>query len=56
MLGSKRVDETAEFFRSLMPQRSKHFDNLYNKAWKPEDYPVVPQDQMQQAKKEEEKS
>jgi len=42
MLGSKRVDETAEFFRSLMPQRSKHFDNLYNKAWKPEDYPVVP--------------
>jgi hypothetical protein len=51
MLGSKRVDEAAEFFRSLLPQRSKRYEELYSKAWRAEDYPV-----SAEAKEEEKKS
>jgi len=28
-IGSKRVDETAEFFRSLLPQKSSQYEDLY---------------------------
>lgn len=40
MLGSKRVDETAEFFKSMLPQRSKCYEELYSKAWRAVDYPA----------------
>ena len=45
MLGSKRVDQAADFFRSLLPQRSKRYEELYSKAWRPEDYPTEAQEE-----------
>ena len=35
-VGKMRIDELAEFFRSLSPKPSRSHDNLYNNAWKPE--------------------
>lgn len=40
-IGSKRVDEAADFFRSLIPKRSNQFFDLISKAWSPNDFPVV---------------
>jgi threonyl-tRNA synthetase len=40
-MGKKRVDEVVKYFDSLMTPKSKSYKELYAKAWKPEDYPVV---------------
>ncbi len=50
-IGSKRVDECANFFRSLIPERSVHFEKLYNKVWRPEDYPVKAEDGIKEEQK-----
>lgn len=41
MIGRKRVDEAADFFRLLLPQKSNSYSGLYGKAWSPEDFPKV---------------
>lgn len=40
-LGKKRVNEVADLFESLMPKPSANFGHLYQKAWNPEDFPIV---------------
>lgn len=35
-----RVDEVANYFKSLLPKASNVFDQKYSKVWRPEDYPV----------------
>ena len=52
MLGSKRVDEASDFFKSLLPQRSKRYEELYSKAWRPEDYPVAAESKEEEKKSE----
>ena len=41
-IGKKRVDELAEYFKSLSPKPSRSFDNLYQNVWKSEDFPEKP--------------
>lgn len=56
MVGSKRVDEAADFFRSLLPPKSNSFTSLYGKAWSPADFPAVEagaaQEQVQQVEEQ----
>ena len=40
-MGKKRVDELVAIFEKELPQKSKSFEELYSKVWKPEDYPYV---------------
>lgn len=37
-VGKMRVDEVAKFFHSQQPPKSKSFEELYSKMWKPEDF------------------
>ena len=53
-IGNMRVDKAAEYFRSLLPKKSNSYENLYSKAWKPDDYPD--QVQVQQPAQEQEKN
>lgn len=39
-IGNMRVDKLVEYFKGLLPQESNSYNNLYAKAWKPEDFPV----------------
>ena len=39
-IGKMRVDDLVKMFNEQMPQKSKNFEDFYNKAWKPEDFPV----------------
>jgi threonyl-tRNA synthetase len=45
-IGNMRVDKCVEYFRGLLPKESNSYNNLYNKAWKPEDYPANGQQQV----------
>jgi len=38
-VGKMRVDEVANYFRSLLPKPSSKFESKYSKAWNPKDYP-----------------
>lgn len=39
-IGKMRVDDLVKMFEEQMPAKSKNFEDFYNKAWKPEDYPA----------------
>lgn len=64
-LGKMRVDELIKMFESLLPKRSKNYEEIYNKVWRPEDFPVkeLPpkekkpkEDAKEESKKEESKA
>ena len=56
-VGKMRIDQVAKYFEELKPKPSRSSDHLYNKIWKPEDYPIVehPQPVAAEAKPAEEK-
>ena len=56
-VGKMRIDQVAKYFEDLKPKPSRSSDHLYEKIWKPEDYPVVenPQPVAAEAKPAEEK-
>lgn len=37
-VGKMRIDELAEYFRGLSPKPSRTAENLYSKAWNPQEY------------------
>jgi len=37
-----RIDELVKYFNSLSPKPSRSHDHLYEKCWRPEDYPIQP--------------
>ena len=39
-VGKKRIDELVEFFHEQTPKPSRSHDRLYQKMWRPEDYPM----------------
>ena len=39
-IGKMRIDELAQYFKSLSPKPSRSHDNLYSQAWKPESQPA----------------
>ena len=36
-----RIDQVAKYFEDLKPKPSRSSDNLYQKIWNPEDYPII---------------
>jgi len=53
-----RIDHLAQYFNDMTPKPSRSHDNLYQKIWKPEDYPVAGGAQVaaaQEVKQEEKK-
>jgi hypothetical protein len=50
-----RIDQVAKYFEELKPKPSRSSDHLYEKIWKPEDYPEHPHPIAAEVKPEEEK-
>lgn len=40
-VGKMRIDQVEKYFEDLKPKPSRSADNLYQKIWRPEDYPIV---------------
>lgn len=60
-LGKMRIDQLADMFDGLMPERSKNFKEFYSKSWKSEDFPVTeiqpkPVEKVDESKQQEESS
>lgn len=54
-VGKMRIDQVAKYFEELKPKPSRSSDHLYEKIWKPEDYPEHPHPVAAEVKPEEEK-